>query len=259
MSREDFEKWASPEFDLTIGRIRVGRYMLADTRAAWAGWQAALQHRGEVTVTKNAEGQIVCVSRNDADGRILSVIAEATPQPVVVPDALSFDEALSSEAITYRKGWNACRTVMLLAGIKDEATPQPVVDVTGMDEEDAMFTQIETKARATYRRHTFSAKGQIITRADDYESHLVWAAIDWAKANTTPQPVVPEGYALITKAKLKYLNDHHHATETAIGVARLKLAENKPDEAIKWLDKCCAKLDDYGKALLSAGKETTNE
>jgi hypothetical protein len=128
MSREDFEKWASPEFVLTIGRIRVGRYMLADTRAAWAGWQAALQHRGEVTVTKNAEGQIVCVSRNDADGRILSVIAEATPQPVVVPDALSFDEALSSEAITYRKGWNACRTVMLLAGIKDEATPQPAVD-----------------------------------------------------------------------------------------------------------------------------------
>jgi hypothetical protein len=69
-----------------------------------------------------------------------------------------------------------------------------------------------------------------------------------------PQPVVTDGYALITKAKLKYFNDHHHATETAIGVARLKLAENKPDEAMKWLDKCCVKLDDYGKALLSAGK-----
>jgi hypothetical protein len=66
---------------------------------------------------------------------------------------------------------------------------EPVVDVAGMDEEDAMFTQIEAKARATYRRHSFSAKGQIFTKADSYESHLVWAAIDWAKANTTPQPV----------------------------------------------------------------------
>jgi hypothetical protein len=52
--------------------------------------QAALQHSeepvGEVTVTKNPSGQIVCVTRNDADGRILSVIAESTPQPVV-PEA----------------------------------------------------------------------------------------------------------------------------------------------------------------------------
>jgi hypothetical protein len=74
---------------------------------------------------------------------------------------------------------------------------EPVVDVAGMDEEDAMFTQIEAKARATYRRHSFSAKGQIFTKADSYESHLVWAAIDWAKANTTPQPVVDVNQKLV--------------------------------------------------------------
>jgi hypothetical protein len=66
-----------------------------------------------------------------------------------------------------------------------------VVDVTGMDEEDAMFAQIEAKARATYRRHTFSAKGQIITRAGGYEPHLVWAAIDWALQRERTQIVKP--------------------------------------------------------------------
>lgn len=41
--------------------------------------------RGDVVVTKNMAGQIVAVTRQDDEGRILSVIAEsAAPQPVAV-------------------------------------------------------------------------------------------------------------------------------------------------------------------------------
>lgn len=122
------------------------------------------------------------------------------------------------------------------------------VDVTGMDEEDAMFTQIEAKARATYRRHTFSAKGQIITRADGYESHLVWAAVDWAlqrertqivkpgeagwqlrevyfddvdgeleiTAYRAPQPAVPEGWK-IHKKDSAFTLTHPDGTELKFG------------------------------------------
>ena len=93
---------------------------------------------------------------------------------------------------------------------------EPVVDVIGMDEEDAMFTQIEAKARATYRRHTSWAKGQNISRGDGYESHLVWAALEWAEANTTPQPVVPEGFtkwlsAFVEVSNLSGIEDHEIA------------------------------------------------
>jgi hypothetical protein len=54
---------------------------------AWERARAALQPTqgaqpvGEVVVTKNEQGQIVAVTRQDADGRVLSVIAESTPTP----------------------------------------------------------------------------------------------------------------------------------------------------------------------------------
>jgi hypothetical protein len=121
-------------------------------------------------------------------------------------------------------------------------TPQPVVDVTGMDEEDAMFTQIETKARATYRRHSFSAKGQIITRADDYESHLVWAAIDWAKANAHQE--IPEGYVIVPVEPTAEMID------AALAVAFAASVHGKGG----WNNYLTALY----KALLSAGKENNN-
>ena len=44
--------------------------------------EALEQHSGDVVVTKNEQGQIVCVTRQDAEGNILSVIAESE-QPEV--------------------------------------------------------------------------------------------------------------------------------------------------------------------------------
>ena len=44
--------------------------------------EALEQHSGDVVVTKNEQGQIVCVTRQNAEGNILSVIAESE-QPEV--------------------------------------------------------------------------------------------------------------------------------------------------------------------------------
>ena len=46
--------------------------------------EALEQHSGDVVVTKNEQGQIVCVTRQDAEGNILSVIAESE-QPAQEP------------------------------------------------------------------------------------------------------------------------------------------------------------------------------
>ena len=42
--------------------------------------------------------------------------------------------------------------------------------------DDIMFERIERAARASFRRHRSSTRGQQLTRADAYQSHLVWAA-----------------------------------------------------------------------------------
>ena len=50
-----------------------------------------IEMNGEIVVTKNAAGQIVAVTRQDEEGRILSVLAESEPAAVAVPDALIAD------------------------------------------------------------------------------------------------------------------------------------------------------------------------
>jgi hypothetical protein len=69
---------------------------------------------------------------------------------------------------------------------------QGEADTTGMDDQDAMFEQIEYAARRSYTRHKANVKGQQTCRGDSYDSHLVWAAIEWAKANAIQQPAVPK-------------------------------------------------------------------
>ena len=61
-----------------------------------------LLQQGEVVVTKNPEGQIVCVSRQDDEGRILSVIDEPTSVPNEWADLWYFvmdEEPVQFEAI----------------------------------------------------------------------------------------------------------------------------------------------------------------
>lgn len=63
-----------------------------------AGWEAALadQPVGHVVVTKDALGQIVAVTRQDDEGRILSVISESVP-PSITQMAAALTRRLRKE------------------------------------------------------------------------------------------------------------------------------------------------------------------
>ena len=64
----------------------------------------------------------------------------------------------------------------------------------------AMFDWIDARARETFSRHKSGARGQQITAADNPESHLIWAALAWARLHPpkpTAQPQVPEGKSLV--------------------------------------------------------------
>lgn len=74
-----------------------------------------------------------------------------------------------------------------LAAIRAQGAAEDLSFMEFMDAEDAMFEQIDIAARKSFRRHQSSVKGQMFTRADGFDSHLVWAALDWAKKhNASP-------------------------------------------------------------------------
>ena len=66
------------------------------------------------------------------------------------------------------------------------------------DPDETMFQSIEHEARRSFRRSKSGARGQVVSRSDSYESHLIWAALAWAKEHPTPSPLtrpaVPEGW-----------------------------------------------------------------
>ena len=47
---------------------------------------------------------------------------------------------------------------------------------------DADWDWIETEARRTYRHHETQVLGTTLTRADDLESHVVWATLAWVRS-----------------------------------------------------------------------------
>ncbi|WP_221768625.1 hypothetical protein, partial [Pseudomonas aeruginosa] len=71
------------------------------TNDAWEGWKARAalaQPSGEVVVTKNESGAIVSVTRQDKEGRVLSVIAESATLTAQAEQA----EAERPEVVAYR-------------------------------------------------------------------------------------------------------------------------------------------------------------
>ena len=72
----------------------------------------------------------------------------------------------------------------LAAPAQDEH--QSFIDSLPKDFDDKMFMQIDHWARQSYKRHQSSVRCQAITAADSYESHVIWAALRWAKENTPP-------------------------------------------------------------------------
>ncbi|MFA1238673.1 hypothetical protein ACCC84_10120 [Serratia odorifera] len=70
---------------------------------------------GEVVVTRNEHGDIVAVTRQDVEGRVIEVIAESNAPPApVVPDEL-VEELGTWKTPDVVFGWNKCRSAMLAA------------------------------------------------------------------------------------------------------------------------------------------------
>jgi hypothetical protein len=68
---------------------------------------------------------------------------------------------------------------------------QAFIDSLQKDGEDKMFMQIDHWARQSYKRHKSLICGHMITAADAYESHIIWATLRWAKENTSPNVATP--------------------------------------------------------------------
>jgi len=63
---------------------------------------------------------------------------------------------------------------------------QKFIDSLPDGHEDKMYEQIDAWARHSYMRHKYSVRGQVITRADSEDSHIIWATLRWAEENKKP-------------------------------------------------------------------------
>ncbi|CAI1574023.1 Uncharacterised protein [Serratia entomophila] len=97
-----------------LEEIKVG------LRAALCNVTSPLAPAGEVVVTRNERGDIVAVTRQDCEGRVIEVIAESNAPPApAVPEEMTGGIAMSkykvkkSNYVQWVKGFNSCRAAML--------------------------------------------------------------------------------------------------------------------------------------------------
>jgi hypothetical protein len=75
------------------------------------------------------------------------------------------------------------------APVQDEH--QAFIDSLPTGSDDKMYMQIHHWARQSYKHHQSLVRGQMITAADASDTHIIWAALRWAKENTPPAAPVP--------------------------------------------------------------------
>ena len=68
-----------------------------------------------------------------------------------------------------------------------------MTDTTEQALTDALIDQIESAAKASFLRHRGSIKGQILTAADYYDWHLMYAAYQAGIHAMRAQPVCDDG------------------------------------------------------------------
>jgi hypothetical protein len=69
-------------------------------------------------------------------------------------------------------------------GVMPKDKHQEFIDSLPADCDDKMFEQIDRWARLSFRQWKSGARGQTVMRGDAYESHIIWAALRWAKKNS---------------------------------------------------------------------------
>ena len=102
--------------------------------------------------------------------------------------------ASSDEAVYSQEAIDTLRAQLEAAELRDaqmqdafrlmqaraEAAEAEINWIKAQPEDDRMFAEIEAAAKASYQRHRAKVRGQVVTRSDDYESHVIWAALEWA-------------------------------------------------------------------------------
>lgn len=112
--REAFEAWARAEgYNTTPSTVR--EYLMRETCDALKGFQAGAAHQrqqaqsaedvGEVVVTRTSSGEILAVTRQDDEGRVISIIAQSVS--LAVPDRKKQPDGFVTMPSHY-EGWNAC-------------------------------------------------------------------------------------------------------------------------------------------------------
>ena len=69
-----------------------------------------------------------------------------------------------------------------------EAAEAEINWIKAQPEDDRMFAEIEAAAKASYQRHRAKVRGHVVTRSDGYESHVIWAALEWAARTKEAAP-----------------------------------------------------------------------
>ncbi|WCY07849.1 hypothetical protein [Pseudomonas aeruginosa] len=206
---------------------------------------ALAQPSGEVVVTKNESGAIVSVTRQDKEGRLLSVIAESQPSPAQAEKAEAERPIVSFEKymqVMYDRDENAKRLDAALAEVERlrqfericEGLPQDAIDggwtVQGIR---AHSKQLEEQLKVALARVAELEKQDLVDvpgpdeihqmafeegqPADDGDGYLfsaeefdlfVQRLLDSCAAHVAQaQHSVPEGYALIPVRETDAMHD----------------------------------------------------
>jgi hypothetical protein len=105
--------------------------------------------------------------------------------------------------------------------IPEQAEPdeiQKFIDSLPDGHEDKMYEQIDAWARQSYMRHKYSVRGQIITRADGMDSHIIWATLRWAEENKKPDAALLARIAELEAENQKFTIDaqrYRHLRDSA--------------------------------------------
>lgn len=60
--------------------------------------------------------------------------------------------------------------------------------MSALPEDERMFSDIESAARISFRQHRGRVQGQVLTRYDSADAHLISAALQWAARNPNANP-----------------------------------------------------------------------
>lgn len=168
----------------------------------------AAPEQGEIVVTKTPDGQIVAVTRQDEEGRILKVIAESTPKGLFI-DMINSHEGLADELAVLDAGAALAITEEQTAAIK------------------IVLAHYEGDARIEPLRMLLEADAAPVP--DGWKPDMAHVANEWADAATNgPQYVrnIQDGICTFEEALSGMARDIAHCRE--VRAAMLSASPKEP-------------------------------